>query len=360
MLQKSIFTTFLLIGMMGLSVAQPVINTTVLPNIGDVVQLTIADTLNVSTGNAGANQTWNFASWKKQSGTTPTEYQYVSPTGTPYAADYPTATIVTKVNDDTITYAYFREQANQFALLGSGSLAYIQEFSDPDAQLKFPTNYNGTYQDDFAYTTDAGTGILFFSKGSRTTKYDAYGTLTTPLGTFQNAMRIKAVSVQTDSAVFFGTELVNQTFITTYGWLAAGHPGSVASVYFINTISETRIPGFDTITTVSPVTKSANFISNSSVGIFEPTHAVDGIFDLSLGPNPAITQLSLRFNASIAKQNLQLSLTDVNGRLLHSEIFDATTGENVKPLNVSQFAPGNYFLTLSDGKGSQGMCWIKQ
>ena len=125
MLQKSIFTFLLLGCFTALTFAQPVLQNTVLPDIGDVVKLTDADTINTFPGNAGANQTWNFSAWHAASGTTPTEYLYISPVGTPYVADYPTATIVTKINQDTAIYAYFREQSNQFSILGSGSLIYL-------------------------------------------------------------------------------------------------------------------------------------------------------------------------------------------------------------------------------------------
>ncbi len=359
MLQKSIFTLLFFTLFTLLAHAQPVLQNTVLPDIGDVVQLTEGDTLNVSQGNAGANQTWNFSAWKILPGTTPTQYLYISPVGTPYAANFPNATIVTKIDQDTAIYAYFREQPSQFSLLGAASIVFTQNFIDPDTQLKFPTNYNGSYSEDFEYTTDAGTGVVFNSKGSRVVKYDAYGTLTTPLGTFQNTIRIKAVSSQVDSAEFSGIKIINQTFLTTFGWLAAGHPGTLASVYYTNTITETSFPGFPPIVEFSPVTKSVNYVSSSSVGVFDLVQTVNGVSELTLGPNPAVDELTLRFNANLDKQNLQLHLLDASGRVLQSKTFDAINGENVLPLSVGQFAPGSYFLTLTDGRGVQTLSWMK-
>lgn len=355
MIQKSIFTLLILAFLSSNSLAQPVLQNTVIPEIGDVVKLTEGDTVNVSQGNAGANQTWNFSNWHIQAGTQPVEYLYISPVGTPYAANYPTATMATKINQDTAVYAYFREQSNQYSLLGTQSLAFEVNFTDPDAQLKFPTNYNGSYPETFAYTTDAGTGVVFHSKGSRTTTYDAYGTLITPLGTFPNAMRLKAVSSQVDSAEFSGLEIVNQTFLTTYAWIAAGHPGTLASVYYINTISETRIPGIDTIFNQSPVTKSVNYISSSTVGVFEPAQKLSGISELNAGPNPASDQYMLWFKSDADQPNLQLRLSDAMGRLLHTQSVSVVAGENMISTSLAPFPAGNYVLSLTDGHGMQNL-----
>lgn len=359
MLQKSIFS-FLLLGFFaGLAQAQPVISTSVLPNIGDVVTLTVADTINVNPGNAGANQTWNFANLQPLSGTQPTTNQYIAPAGTPYFGNFPSATIVTKVLQDTVVYAYFREEPNQFLYLGAGSIVYDQLFSNPDAQLKYPTNFNATYQDDFAYSTDAGNAFVFYSEGSRTVKYDAYGTLTTPLGTFQNAMRIKATSSQIDSTGLPGFEIINQTNLTTYAWLVAGHPGTMASVYYTQTITETRIVGFDTTIITSPVTKAVNYVSASSVGAFELAPSLEGITDLNLGPNPATDQLNLRFKANNGEQDLKLLITDASGRVLQTQAFASVLGENTLPLSVGQLPSGAYFLTLTNGHGAQTVGWQK-
>jgi len=359
MFQKATTTLLFLNLFTALAFAQPVLQNTVLPEIGDAVTITDADTLNVSQGNAGPNQTWNFSNWKIMNGTTPTQSLFISPVGTPYFSSFPNATIVTKVNQDTAIYVYFREQPNQYVLLGAQSLLFEQNYTDPDAQLKFPTNYNASYQEDFAYNSDSYSGIIFYSEGSRTFKYDAYGTLTTPLGTFQNAMRFKGVSSQIDSAEFMGIKIVNQTFLTTYGWLVAGHPGNLATVYYSNTITKTSYPGIPPIIQESPVTKSVNYVSASTVGVFDLVQTVDGISALTLGPNPALDQLTLRFESNIARQNLQLRITDVNGRALQTQSLDSNVGENLMSFNVAPLPSGNYFLTLTDGRGVQTLSWVK-
>jgi hypothetical protein len=51
----------------GMLWAQPTLQMNVVGQIGDIVTFQVADTLNISQGNAGANQTWNFSNLKPES-----------------------------------------------------------------------------------------------------------------------------------------------------------------------------------------------------------------------------------------------------------------------------------------------------
>jgi hypothetical protein len=357
MFKKSLLICFLFSAAALATLAQPVLNTDVLPNIGQSVYFYEADTNGVSHGQAGANQTWNFGSLDPVGD--PVLYQYISPVGTPYLSDFPGATIVTKVVQDTAVYAYLREQSSQYELLGAASLTFIQDYTNPDAQLKYPTNYNGTFQDNFEYTTDAGTGVLFHSKGGRTVKYDGYGQLITPFGFFQQAIRIKSEASQVDSAAFFGTEIINHTDLTAYAWLVSDYPGTMVSVYYTKLISETRIPGFDTIFTEYPVVKAVNYVSAPLVNTIE-AGTLNGFSGFEISPNPASDLLRLRFNTERAESGLQLRITDVSGRTLLTQNTTAAVGENTLNFPVGDYTPGLYFLTLTDGKGMQTLRWYKQ
>jgi hypothetical protein len=359
MIQKLIYTSFLLLFCAAMMQAQPVIQANIAPEIGDVVTYTQADTNNVSVGNAGANQTWNFATLQPLSGNSTSQQEYIAVAGTPYAAMYPAANLALLVEENPNVYAYYLKQPDRLTILGLASEDFVQLYSDPEAVLRFPITFTQTLEDDFAYTVDAGAGVVTYTEGSRTFTYDAYGTLTTPLGTFNNTMRYKAESVQIDSAEFGGTQLVNQTFTTTYGWLIANYPGTLVAVYDIWTISETRIPGFDTIVTESPRTKSVQYTSSGTVGAINAPNSVAGLSDLTLGPNPAVDQLTLRFNADREISNLQLQLLGANGQLLQTRVFNAIPGENTLPLPVESFSQGFYWLTLTDGKSMQSLPWQK-
>lgn len=357
MTQKNTPALLLLLFIAAFSRAQPIIQNNIIPNVGDKVYLATSDTNAVAVGNAGANQTWNFSALASLDSII--AYTYVTPASTPYAAAYPGATLVARWSSaGETTYGFEREEASQFLILGTRSASLNQTYINPDAQLKYPTAFNGTYQDDYSYTTDVGSGFPFLSVGSHDVKYDAYGTMTTPYGTFPNTMRIKAVTTQKDSADFLGTIILNYHNYTTYDWFVANQPGAVVSVSYFNTTTETRIPGFDTLFTVSGPTKSVHYIASSTVGVFDAPQSPAGLSEFSVGPNPASDQLTLRFQA---EQTCVLNavLTDINGKVLQARQATANTGENQIHFSVADLPAGAYFLTLSDGKRLQSWPWHK-
>jgi hypothetical protein len=342
-----------------LSQAQPVLQNNVIPNIGDSYQIANADTFGIFQGNAGANQSWNLSALHPVGDTQRVDYHNVVPASTPYVIHYPSATMATKIEEDTAIYAYYRPESDQLSFLGVESVAFKQVYSDADTRLEFPTNFNGSFQDTFTYTSDFGAGFIFYSKGVRTTTYDGYGTLSTPLGTFSNAMRIKSVAVYADSATFGAVQLINHHELTTYAWLLEGHPDYLAGIYYLKTVNETRIPGIDTSFVEAPLVKTVSYISDIFVGSRDLAPSVEGISGLTLGPVPAYDRLMLRFEADKIEKNLHLRLTDAFGRILQTQPLACIPGENEIPLSVGQLPPGVYFLMLTDGSGILTKKWQK-
>lgn len=342
--------------------AQPVLQMNVVPDIGDVATIQDADTLNASPGNAGANQTWNFGNLQPLSGSPAVNYVYLAPASTPpqYASEFPSANLAIRIEFDTVVYGYARKEATQFAQLGIKNDQIELKFTDPDIQLK-PLMYGASFSDDFAYYTDAGSGVLFYSEGSRTVTYDGYGTLITPTGTYQNAMRLKSVSAQVDSTEFSGIKIINRTDITTYDWLVANQPGVFVSVYYTHTITENYfLPGQPPLVTDLGTTKSVNYQSGLSSGTLNRPNELPGIAVSIAGAHPAFDQLLLSIDATSNQNNLQLNLTDVNGRILESHAVNLFAGENRIDLPVGHLASGAYFLTLTDGKSVRTLPWQKR
>ena len=359
MTKKTFYTLLSILLFAGLSHAQPIIQNNVIPDIGKKVFQATSDTNAVQVGNPGANQTWNFSALAPLSPAT--MYEYITPVGTPYAANFPTSNLALRWNDGSgsgYSYGYERKEANQLLILGVRSANYVLDYVDPDAQLKYPTNYNGTYQDNYSYTTDAGTGFPFLSIGSHSVKYDAYGTLITPFGTFQNAMRIKASTIQTDSANFFGNEIINHHNNVTYDWFVANQPGALVSVTYFHTITETRYPGIDTLFSESGPTKTVNYVSASTVGVFDAPRPLTGLAAFSVAPNPAVDRLSLRFSADLYAE-LQVEIIDLQGKIVQTQSMTANIGDNLVDLSVVDLPIGAYFLTLSDGRSLQSWPWQK-
>ncbi len=356
---NAFLTPGLLALFVSLTQAQPILQNNVLPQIGDSYQIASADTNLITQGNPGANQTWNFTDLHPLGDTFRVQYKTVAPANTPYVIHYPTANVANEIQKDTFIYAYFYTSPNQLTFLGDGSLTHNQVYSNPDTRLSFPTAFNETKQDTFAYTTDFGLGIIFITNGYRTTTYDGYGTLVTPLGSFPNSMRIKSVATYTDSIDFGGAQLLNHHELTTYAWLLADQPDYLTGVYYLKTTNETRIPGFDTTFVEAPVVKSVSYISETSVGTKGLATEVDGISKLVLAPVPANDHLTVRFHATKVAQNLQLRLTDAFGRILQTRPLACSAGENEVSFSVDQLPSGSYFLMLTDGRGVLTARWLK-
>jgi Zn-dependent metalloprotease len=69
-------------------------------------------------------------------------------------------------------------------------------------------------------------------------------------------------------------------------------------------------------------------------------------YQLSASPNPANDQLMINYGSN-QKENLNLELFDVHGRLLWTDVTSAGSGQT--SISLSPFAAGVYYLRLGDG-----------
>ncbi|MBL4651074.1 MAG: T9SS type A sorting domain-containing protein [Aureispira sp.] len=67
-------------------------------------------------------------------------------------------------------------------------------------------------------------------------------------------------------------------------------------------------------------------------------------------PNPASDYVNITFSLEQAQEDMQVQLRDVLGRLLFNTSINAVSGLNALELNVSDFASGNYILSLQSDK----------
>ena len=293
-------------------------------------------------------------------GSTPNLNTILAPSSTPaqFAALFPAANYAVKLDENSDFYAYYKKEATQYSLLGIKSADVEQVFPNPDIQLK-NLSFNGSFQDDFTNYTDSGTGTIFYAKGSRTSTYDAYGALTIPSGTYQNAMRVKYVSTQIDSADLGGATLLLQTDLIGYNWFVANQPGAYATVYYSHSLSIYIIPGFPPLVTDGGTVKSVSFRSNGMVGAFEQSRVLAGVTLHFAGSNPAMDELALNITTEKDSRDLQLVLTNIEGKVLEVQSLSLTAGENLISIPVGHLPAGAYFATLRDGQAVQTLNWQK-
>ncbi|MBK7853536.1 MAG: T9SS type A sorting domain-containing protein [Bacteroidetes bacterium] len=72
-------------------------------------------------------------------------------------------------------------------------------------------------------------------------------------------------------------------------------------------------------------------------------------FTVGVQPNPASTTTNLVFT-TLSSQNVNIEISNIYGQVVKSMNVDMTSGENVLPLNVKQFAAGVYTVNFITGK----------
>ena len=88
------------------------------------------------------------------------------------------------------------------------------------------------------------------------------------------------------------------------------------------------------------------YYTTSNVGVDKLT----GISGLTLSPNPAKNYTVLRMMDG-QSLNMSLSISDMTGKQIYSDLIVTTKGSIEKTLNLSDFKPGMYFLTLNTIRG---------
>lgn len=188
-----------------------------LPAAGDVFVTQPMDTTNVSEGTAGSNKLWNFAGLTASA--EPETIRYVNAATTPYAQQYPSATLATIVEDGGYTnYGYFSNTSNQLAFHGSANEEYAIHYDNPEIQMLTPLHFNDQFTDQFQGVM-TGDGFFVRTRGSVTVINDSYGTLTLPGGATMNAARVKFVRQNVDTTFINGIPFMTSSMtITSYEW----------------------------------------------------------------------------------------------------------------------------------------------
>ncbi len=79
---------------------------------------------------------------------------------------------------------------------------------------------------------------------------------------------------------------------------------------------------------------------------------MNGLQSFTIFPNPANSIVSLEFVSTI-KQAAQLSIIDINGKIIMSQNINASTNKNNITLDLSNYAKGIYLVKLQTNNGQQ-------
>lgn len=211
--------------------AQITINDSHFLQIGSKVYQ-VTDTLpaNANIGPSGANQSWTFTNLNLH---TFDSIEAVNPSTTPAGAQFPTSNIA--LLQQGSTYIYLNNTSTELNLLGVTIPQFnvTLPYSNPEKIMVYPSTYQTVYSDTaVASITLPGAplqvpfdSIRLKQIRYRTGMVDAYGSLTTDEGAFNNTLRFNDTIIQIDSvwgkiSVLPWQELIaQQTTIYETSWI---------------------------------------------------------------------------------------------------------------------------------------------
>lgn len=248
----------------------------------------------VEAGAAGSGQNWDFSSLTDDS----VNVESIVPTtGLPFASEFTEATHASVVSDPEGTFvSYFKTTSSAYTILGAGfeggGISGTFIYSNPIDLFRFPIGFGQAYNDDFESTITA-LGFSYDRNGAVQVDVDGSGTLTTPIGTFSNVLRVKSVETYNLLGLPPIPGASTSGVVTTYNYISADHPGSILLSYIIN---DDNIGNVDTtIGFADPNFQSIEQISKNEFNLF---------------PVPAADKINITSNSGI----LNVELFDISGR----------------------------------------------
>ena len=305
-------------------IAQITLTSAYLPQVGYtynmVVDTTTAEmpTFTVSAGSASA-QVWDYSAGFSSVYSAATSF--VAPGSNPGASSFPNSNLASDQGGGNWGYLI----SGTTGLFVDGAYVSAQgvtaalDFNPNAPQLPTPFAYGNTTT--VTYTAIGNTtygGILpvvINHHAVRTVTADAFGSLTTPTGTYSNTLRVMTYEVSHDSISVTGNNPINRYDTTTnYSWYQNSLDALVMSIDQNTAGAATKAQYLQTFSNAINTIKHSELATN-------------------LYPNPAST---LSF----------LSYENVTSSKVSANIFDLTGKQVAAILNNQQQAAGKQTLTI--------------
>jgi hypothetical protein len=268
-------------------------------------------------GPAGPNAVWDFSALSVDSTTT---LQYVAPSATPHAAQFPNATVAQVGGGNTF---YYQATATGVQLVGNVSDGLVIPYSDPGMYLPFPCTYQTSWSDTEAASFVAD-GTPVTRTGTATGEADGHGTLVMPDGSIVgDVLRVHWTDSVTDATPVFSFDIVYDSHL-----------------YYVNGLDRPLLQVVESTLSFNGFTETVQFTQwtdGLATGMFDKVH--DG--PLQVYPNPATDQLTLR---DVTGGYTVAHLFDATGRLVRSQGLAA--GRAV--MEVGDLPPGLYIVEFRD------------
>lgn len=314
-----------------------------------IAQDTLPDTTLLG-GVAGSSQTWDFSAMQNN---VTLHYHFSDPQTTAFAAEFTDANLAIDVVGSGFTM-FMDVSSSQIEALGQagdffGTGTPIAVRLDPsDKLLVFPKTYQTTFMDTSALSITMYFGqniggaqidsIRFLSVNHKVSEVDAWGSMTTPEGTF-DVIRQNNITTYIDSTwgyidPGFGVPGFWQFFEDTtyteysYTWYANG-----LGLFLVEASYD---PLTNWLSSIQWLQTTLTSTEEYETELVEKTPVTFEIY-----PNPASNYVNISSNTALDK--CHISIYDITGRLLKHSLFE---NNNHIVLDVSQLPTGVYILKM--------------
>ena len=187
----------------------------------------------------------------------------------------------------------------------SNSTGITVTYLNPSTAFQFPFLFNSSFTDTSQIT---GSSVV----NTRTTTYDAYGTLTTAFGTYNNVIRLKRLE---------------NTVFASYTWITLNPYQEILSANAGSTIN------------------SFNYDVSLPTNLSLTTNQLNKKF--SIYPNPTSGNFSIKNN--LFENETFVNVFDILGNQI---INNLKIDNNSAEIDLNNFASGMYFVKISDANNN--------
>ena len=304
--------------------------------------------ITVDVGSAGPNQSWNFSSIPTHLENT---VSIISPAGTPFEDDFPTANFVEFYNmsaGDTVfqLYSYAEVSSDLFLTLGDGNIIHIPSFIDTSyadssrEETPLPLTYGSQWSTENGDTTDYVSFKYVTVEKSENT-VDAWGTVTVPAGTFDCLRLRENYSYVTKSVIGDFEVTIDSTSNINYTWLSKNN-------YAICNIESQDGETNPEFTTASYFTRLKS--GTSALPENKGPELLTGFSLEQNYPNPFNPETEIAYTLGKAG-NVDLSIYDAAGQLVQNLVSGyQNAGRHSVRWDATGLSSGIYYYKIKSGE----------
>lgn len=333
---------------------QPTITSDFLPEIGDMILNVVGKDVDlIEPGESGANIFWDYSNVKKDEKVPNVVFEYVAPSESTFADLYPDATLAVAPRDiysDSMPVTFYHASDERFELLGSSKPMVSHIYTVPRVFMMFPFSVGDSFEEDFE-TVNEINGLMSVTYGNVLVEADAYGTITTPQGTFDDVVRIKYTTNRIDSTGFASDNYtLLEQMIENYVWLKNTFGNSIASLT-ISSGMTTTVTGDRVVT--EDLDENRSFSWNG-LGV-SSERQIDQKLSFKVvkySPNPVYDNLEIIVHSE-CNCNLKMEVMNPEGHTFKIRNYDLKIGDNKLTLDVNRLPRGAYHIKITNKQGAK-------